>query len=126
MILEISVKEKQKNIYMIELGGYLDSSTYIELKDRIASILVASTKGIIFDLENLIYISSAGMGVIFQARRFMDESKGAFIMTNLQPQIEKAFQIMEAWPGDVVIKSRKEIDNYLDFMQRKEIKKRSM
>ena len=126
MMLGIVIEEERDGVFLISLEGHLDSVTYMELKDKVDTLLNPDTKGLIFDMKDLVYISSAGMGVIFGARKYMEQNNGKLAMTNLQPQIEKAFKIMESWPGEIIMKNRKEIDNYLAFSQEKEMKKKRM
>ena len=75
------------------------------------------------DLGQLSYISSAGVRVILKARKTIAASRGAFLMLNLQPQIRKVFEIVNALPNTPIFESIEEADRYLDVIQREEIEK---
>ncbi|RKY41961.1 MAG: anti-sigma factor antagonist [Candidatus Makaraimicrobium thalassicum] len=123
MVFKVDVKEQQEGIYIVKPEGRLDADTYISLEEKIKPLFAPSTKVLVFDMSELDYISSNGVGVIFQAKKAIEENKGTFIMTNLQPQIRKIFQIVKALPEKPVFENMEEVDRYLDLMQKKEIEK---
>lgn len=123
MAFDVKVKELQGGIIFVMPEGRLDADTHGFLREKITPYLSEFTKTLIFDMKNLDYISSSGLGVIFQARKAIDQKGGRFIMTNLQPQIKKVFEIVSAWPGDPVYKTQEEVDAYLDSVQKEEIEK---
>lgn len=123
MSLKVDVREREKGVYVVMPDGHLDSNTYLMFEERINPLFVASTKVLIFDLSRLDYISSAGVRMIFKAKRALKEIGGSFMMANLKPQIKKVFDIINALPDIRVFKSVKEMDAYLDTMQKKEIQK---
>ena len=123
MQLKVDVKERGKGVYMVMPEGHLDSNTYLMLEEKLNPLFVASTKVLIFDLSRLDYISSAGVGVVFKAKKALKEINGSFMMANLKPQIKKVFDIINALPDIRVFKSLEEMDTYLDVMQRQEIEK---
>ena len=77
---------------------------------------------IIFDLKELNYISSSGVSVILMARKVMKSNQGEVLLVNMQPQIEKVFEIIKALPDQRIFKDIEELDSYLDRMQKKVIK----
>ena len=44
---------------------------------------------------------------------------GALLLVNVQPGVQKVFDIVKALPAQSVFKSVAELDQYLDYMQRK-------
>ncbi|MFH1395013.1 MAG: STAS domain-containing protein [Candidatus Omnitrophota bacterium] len=118
MSLKVDIKEQQKGVYVVRVGGRLDTETYVNFGERIKQYLDDTTKILIFDLEKLSYISSIGLGVIFQARKTIESRKGVFILTNLQPQIKKIFEVVKALPENPVFESMEEVDKYLDLIQK--------
>ena len=73
----------------------------------------------IIDFKGLDFLSSAGLRVIFKAKKMMDGNGGKFLMVNLQPQIKKVFEIIKALDGMNVFKDQAEMDEYLTAMQDK-------
>jgi anti-anti-sigma regulatory factor len=49
----------------------------------------------------------------------MEARNGSLLLVNVQPQVQKVFDIVKALPSQSVFKSVAELDEYLDYMQRK-------
>ena len=124
MILEVKVDKKGEGAFAVSCFGSLDSITYKELEKTLAPLLVSTTKVLIFNMEGVTYISSMGISVILKTKKSIEENKGSFIMTNLQPQIKVVFEIIKALPNMRVFENMEETDDYLAQIQRKEIEKR--
>ncbi len=75
-------------------------------------------------MEAVTYISSMGLNVMLKAKKYVEKNGGIFIITNLQPQVKKVFEIVAALPSLKVFASMEEADNYLAEIQRKEIERR--
>ena len=73
----------------------------------------------VLDLKDLEYLSSAGVRVILKTREAMKKVNGKLVFMNLQPQIRKVFDIINALPSMQVFKSIEELDEYLDAIQKK-------
>ena len=123
MSLNVVVTSKKTGVYIVKPEGRLDTETYLVLDEKITSLLESATRVLILDLSELDYISSAGVRVVFKAKKSLNASGGEFIMTNLKPQIRKVFEIINALPTMSIFKNIDEADAYLDAMQRKEIEK---
>ena len=81
-------------------------------------MLVEPIKTLVLDMEGVAFISSAGVGLIAKAKTLL-ERKGADLATiNLQPQISKVFEIMRLLPNLNVFESVRELDEYLDRVQK--------
>ena len=65
------------------------------------------------------YLSSAGIRVILKARDALKKNNGKVTFMNLQPQIKKVFDIINALPSVQIFASIEELDEYLDAMQKK-------
>ena len=51
----------------------------------------------------------------------MKSLNGSSKLMNLKPQVEKVFEIINALPSDQVFTNEKEMDEYLDKIQKKVI-----
>jgi len=121
--LSINIEKKSEGVYLVNLSGRVDSDTYARLDDKVKPILVPSTKILILDMTRINYISSAGLAVIFQMKKYIEQRSGSFIIAGLQPQVKKVFDVVKALPSENIFESQAEIDSYLDFIQKKELKK---
>jgi len=118
MNLTVASKQKMDGVYMISPSGRLDTSTYTMLEEKVDVILREKPHTLAFDMETLDYISSMGVRVIAKAQRTMKAYNGRVVLLNLQPQIQKVFDIIKALPSQQVFSNMNELDDYLDRMQR--------
>jgi anti-anti-sigma factor len=119
MDLKIHIHEPKGESRRVALVGRLDTHTYDELDRQLAPILSSSVRALVFDLAELEYISSAGIRSIFKARKAIEGRGGKVLVSNLQPQIQKVFDIVKAVPLNSIFSSTAEADSYLDLMQKK-------
>ena len=75
----------------IKVSGRLDTTTAPELEAALDEVL-ENTKELIFNLENLEYISSAGLRVILKAQKSMN-TKGSMKLTGVNDSIIEVFDI---------------------------------
>jgi anti-sigma B factor antagonist len=122
MPLKVEVTQEQEGVFTIYPQGSIDSETYPELERKIRSVLSASTKLFVFDMQGVSYISSMGLGVIFKTKEMLEKNSGSIIITNLQPQVKKVFDILKALPQHI-FKNVEEVDAYITQIQRQEIEK---
>ncbi len=118
MSLTVTSREKRTGVFVTHPVGSLDTNTYTILEQRLDLILEVSPNVIVFDMEKLDYISSVGIRVILKANRSLKKHEGQVILINIQPQIEKVFDIIKVLPSQRIFTSVEELDDYLDYMQR--------
>jgi anti-anti-sigma factor len=114
------MKDKPGFFTVIPVGS-IDSDTHSEFREQIKSLLVPTTKGIVLDFNNVDYISSAGLGVLFGMKKFLTEHKGELLFCNLKPQIKRLFEVVNALPKETLFKSVEEADAYLYKMMNKKL-----
>ena len=123
MSFRVILEEEHLGIFTVTPYGSIDSETYIELERQLGSILKETTKLIVFDMAEVNYISSMGIGAILKVKNFLQKHNGSVIITNLQPQLKKAFEILKALP-EHLFKNLEEVDAYITQIQRHEIEKK--
>lgn len=121
MSLDIDIHEAPVGAQTVVLRGTLDSDTTPELEARLEPVLNSGVLTVVFDLADLEYISSAGLGVLFRAKTTMDAKRGRVLLLHLQPQVKKVFEIVKAIPTMAIFRDQKELDDYLFEMQRREL-----
>jgi anti-sigma B factor antagonist len=119
MSLKVKTASKRPGVTVISPIGSIDASTYTILEEKVDAILKVPPDVIIFDMEFADYISSTGIRVLLKTKKAMKETNGRMVFMNLQPQIQKVFDILQAIPTLKVFASIEELDNYLDVMQKK-------
>jgi len=123
MGLDVVVEKRQEGDFLVSLAGSIDSQSYLELESKLRPILVSTTKVLMLNMRDVSYISSMGISTILSAKKFIEQRNGTFIMTDLQPQIKLAFEIINALSNMRVFQSVAEADAYLTAVERKEIEK---
>ncbi len=121
MPLSVNVEKKREGVYIVAPMGRIDSDTYEQLKKTIEPIMIESTEILVLNMDKVYYISSAGLNVILFARKFLEQNNGTFVISNLQPQVKKVFDILKTLPSQAVFKDMQEVDEYLDAIQTKDI-----
>jgi anti-anti-sigma factor len=118
MVLNVSVKQQAKNAWVVSLEGSLDSATAQAFGERIQPLLGTAGSTLVLDMDGLEYISSAGLREIFKAQKAQKAAPGKLVFMRLKPQIRKVFDIVNALPSMRIFSSLREMDDYLDRMQK--------
>lgn len=119
MPLKVTVKQKSEGMYLVCPQGSIDATTHTILGAEVDAILAKSSNLLIFDMKDVSYVSSAGVSVVLVAEKTMNSRGGKTLMVNVQPQIRKVFDIVQALPSQRIFTSVEEMDIYLKEMQRK-------
>jgi len=123
MPLSVQVSERQKPdglpATVIKLEGSLDSTTSPQANQQLAPTLAGGSNFVEIDLAGLTWISSAGLGVLIHVSKTLAARGAQCFITNAQPQIQKVFEIVQAAKGMSLFSSTKELDDYLEAIQRK-------
>ena len=117
MPLEVTITDEPNNGKRISLAGSLDTDTAPQLEARIDESIDSSVTALIMDMKDLEFLSSAGLGVIFMTMKELKSRQGKTMLINLQPQIQRVFEIIKAVDGMSIFKDREEMDAYLADMQ---------
>lgn len=118
MPLTVSAEESRKGVFVVTPAGSIDSETDSILHKEFEKVLKKSPTEIVLDMDRVAYISSAGVRVILIAEKALKKNYGKLVFLNMQPQIKKVFDIIKALPNMKIFSNIKELDRYLDRMQR--------
>jgi anti-anti-sigma factor len=120
MALDIQLADEGSGRRRVRLTGRLDTVTAPELDARLAPMLAdPAATAVVFDLAALEYVSSAGIRSVVKARKALEGRGGSLALLNLQPPVQKVFDIVKALPPNQIFGSSAELDAYLDMMQRR-------
>jgi anti-anti-sigma factor len=88
--------EKAGPILVVTLKGRLDATEQNMIKDSVAKEIESSgSKGIVFDLAGLEYVSSAGFREFFLLGRQLQRVGGGLAVCALQPSVKRIFDIAQ-------------------------------
>ncbi|RUL78320.1 STAS domain-containing protein [Dyella choica] len=117
--LRIDPFSPQRSTFYLE--GRLDAMSFGEFDKEAEKVLEQMGMGstLVLDLSALDYISSAGLRSIAKARKAMRARDGHTLLVNPQAQVRKVFDIVKAVPVKEIFQDVRELDDYLDRIQRK-------
>jgi len=118
MPLKVKSTTRGPGVIIVSPIGSIDGNTYSVLDEKMDEILKQQPDVIIFDMEFADYISSTGIRVLLKTKKALKATDGRMVFMNLQPQIQKVFDILKAIPTLKVFASIEELDSYLDVMQK--------
>ena len=80
-------------VMLMRIEGRLDASTSPDLEAKVKNALADGCSKILFDMEKLSYISSAGLRVVLITGKQTKAAKGGFAIFALQPTVKEVFDI---------------------------------
>jgi anti-anti-sigma factor len=119
MALKVNTAVRRPGIFVVAPIGSIDGAGHAIFQDSVTSVLNQNPDVILFDMEFADYINSMGIRELVKARKALKQRGGKILFTNLQPQIQKVFEILNALPSLKVFANIQELDSYLDAMQAK-------
>ncbi|MDQ2086544.1 STAS domain-containing protein [Herbivorax sp. ANBcel31] len=91
--MKVEVKEVD-SAKIIKLTGQIRISTQNEFKDLLDNLAKENEgKSVIVSMDGVIYMNSAGLGIIIDTYKKFKEKKGRIILCNLTPDITKLFEV---------------------------------
>ncbi|MFH1189734.1 MAG: STAS domain-containing protein [Candidatus Omnitrophota bacterium] len=122
-LLTVTINKNMEGVLTILPSGSIDSDTYEILDQNVDTAMKSAPRTLVFDMKDVKYVSSMGIRSLLGAKTKIEKLGGSLVMTNLQPQIRKVFDIVRAIPSQNIFTSREELDEYLTVIQQKEIDK---
>jgi anti-anti-sigma factor len=81
-----------KGIVVLAINGAVDSSTSEELERRLEQCLAENPAHLVLDLSDMVYISSAGWGIIVKYMQKLGDSGGKLVLAGMNSIILKIFR----------------------------------
>ena len=85
------IKKQDGSVLTVALEGRLDTVSAPQLEGELRSA-VSGVKELIFDLEKLDYVSSAGLRVLLSAQKVMNR-QGSMTIRKVKPEIMEIFEV---------------------------------
>ncbi len=99
------------------LSGQINGQTSGKLDRELRGLLQQGVCSVVLDLAQVDFISSTGISVILNTRKLLKQREGDLALVNLQPQVEKAFEVMSLLPKLNIFNNVQELDEYLTKIQ---------
>ncbi|MCD6579706.1 STAS domain-containing protein [bacterium] len=91
--LEI-VPEEKSGITILHLKGFLDAYTFQDFEDKLNELISQEKVKIIVSMEDLDYISSAGLGVFMSVIGKIRGKGGDIKVTQLNSKVFRVFELL--------------------------------
>ena len=85
------IKTQDGSTLTVALEGRLDTTTSPQLEGELRTAVNGITE-LIFDLDALDYVSSAGLRVLLSAQKVMNR-QGSMLIRNVKPEIMEIFEV---------------------------------
>ena len=90
---EVAKKEKG-NVIILYIKGYLDAHTAPALENELQQLVDDNKFNILVNFSELIYISSAGLGVFMGFIENIRKNKGDIKLSNMNSKIYRVFDLL--------------------------------
>ncbi len=93
--MSFEVKQEENYAIIVSEVEKLDCITAPELKSQIVMLNKTGVKNMVIDLEKTRYCDSSGLSAMLVANRLTKDAEGTFVLTGLQPTVEKMVTISQ-------------------------------
>lgn len=83
------------DIVYLKVSGYVDTSTSLELVNKLKVLLKKNIPQFVLDLSGVNYVSSAGWGVFVGEIKDVREKGGDIKLVNMTPEVHDVFEMLE-------------------------------
>ena len=96
MELQIKYEFVKPDACVVSVKGPVDSMTYLDFKDRIQVAVDQGARHLLLNLSGVKYISSSGLGVLFEFQKKLEGLKGSLAFYDLQLSVKRVLEIVKA------------------------------
>jgi anti-sigma B factor antagonist len=90
----MEILEKTSNtVTILKLVGRLDSLVVKDLKNRIHTLIQQGQVKLVFDMSEVSFMDSSGLGGIVSALRAVSQAGGDIRIASLQPRVRALFEL---------------------------------
>jgi stage II sporulation protein AA (anti-sigma F factor antagonist) len=84
--------KKEDGILTVSVDGKIDGASSPELENRLVAWLDEGETKVILDLQEVYYISSAGLRVVLMGAKRL-QNKGRLVLAGLKPEVKEIFEM---------------------------------
>ncbi len=86
-------KRKEKDLLLVTVKGRLDAVTAPQFEENLGQAIGQGEKGVLIDLSDLQYISSAGLRSLLVLAKKLKMTQGELLFSGLQGPVKEVFKI---------------------------------
>lgn len=84
---------REAGVLLLKLSGRLDAETAPALQTAVLARVEGGETSIVLDLQDLQYVSSAGLRVVLMAAKRLQEAGGKLVVCSLQDGVLEVFRV---------------------------------
>ena len=84
---------RESGVLVIQARHRLDSTSAQDFHDRLGAAIAAARRAVVVDMEELTYISSAGLRVMLQATKDLERRGVRFAICSLSKDVRETFEV---------------------------------
>jgi anti-sigma B factor antagonist len=84
---------KVGDVLIVEFSGKLDSYSSGDARDRMVNIVQGDDRRVLANLQNLEFLTSAGMRVFVQAAKLLQGKRGELKICSARPEIKEMLEV---------------------------------
>jgi anti-sigma B factor antagonist len=92
MAMEITQAD-QGGIPALSVSGRIDSTTAGSLQERLSELVRAGSRGLIVDLKQVAYVSSAGFRALLIAAQLGESSRCTLVLCGIAGEVRRMFEM---------------------------------
>jgi anti-sigma B factor antagonist len=86
-------ESQQDGATIVEPRGRIDTNSAKPFGERLTALIGGGAHNLVIDLQQILYISSAGFRALLIAAKMMDEAKGMLVLCGMSAEIRRLFEI---------------------------------
>ena len=114
MRLKVTAWEEKPGVFIIRPEGELVINNQELFEQDVKEALDREPTTLIFDMAGVDYISSMGLRTLLVAHKKMIRLQGRLFLANLQPQVKKILDIVNAFPAEQIFSDSHEMTRFLE------------
>lgn len=103
----------EEDVAAVAVKGRLDSSNADGLKERLREMLHSGPPNLVIDLQDVIYISSAGFRTLLITARTVDQARGRMVLCGVGGEVKRLFEVAAFTELFTIVPTREDALNAL-------------
>jgi anti-sigma B factor antagonist len=91
--MEIKILDECNCVLLKITGNLIEGSDPYEFNNIVKSLIADGKKNIVADLEDVGYVNSTGLSILFRAHRTIENVDGKFVLTNISERLSHLLSV---------------------------------
>jgi anti-sigma B factor antagonist len=87
------VEIRRGPVVIMEPRGRIDTGGAKPFAERFAKVVGAGSRNVLIDMQQIVYISSAGFRALLIAHKLVEDAAGKLVLCGVSPELRRLFEI---------------------------------